>query len=125
MSRYDQNEAVSSLDEMWRRNHSALDQIDELKRKKYVGVWMNPTYLNGWANAGAPYHNYQYRLLFTDTLQDRGVLDGGATGTVAYILPEPWRATDDVAWVGSVLTTGFVPATFSMDASTGEVTITF
>jgi hypothetical protein len=120
MARYGKNQDTDVLGELYRRGDVANDDILDLKRRKHNGAWANPTLINGWAQEGGTKHPHQYRLLFNDTLDIRGGLTGGASGTVAYILPEPWRPLADVQLWG---TASGGSARYSVNASTGEVTI--
>lgn len=126
MARIDEHEQPSAFDEIWRRSDVDNSRITDLERRKHVGVWMNPVFQNSWVNAGDPYQDYQYRLLFTDTLSTRGILTGGASGTVAFTVAEPWRSIKDDIWGGLVLVgSQVVSAIFRMNTTTGEVTVTF
>lgn len=126
MSRYDENEAISSMDELWRRTDVLGRDIATINKKKILGVWVNPVLLNSWSNVGGTKQIYRYRLLFSDTLQTQGSITGGLTGTVAYILPPPWRSEKDIAWVGNVVVAStFEPARFELEALTGEVSVHF
>lgn len=52
-------------------------------------TWYYPTLLNGWANVGFPYYDIAYRRGFGwRTLEFRGHIQGGASGTVAWIIDE-------------------------------------
>lgn len=123
---HEENQSIDVVDEIFRRGDVASAHILALERKKVLGVWINPTLLNGWVWPGAPHTKYQYRLIFNDTFQDRGTITGGGTGTVAYIVPPPWRAIDgDIYWRGSKPGAGAAGAEFHMNYLTGEVFVTF
>lgn len=51
--------------------------------------WFYPTLLNGWTNVGFPYFDIAYRRGFGwRTMEFRGHITGGASGTVAWIIDE-------------------------------------
>jgi hypothetical protein len=49
-------------------------------------AWQTPTLLNSWANAGAPYSPAGYRL-DRGVVRLRGLVNGGAVGSVLFVLP--------------------------------------
>jgi hypothetical protein len=127
MARYDDNESIHSDSELYRRGDVNSRHILNLRRKLILGFWMNPTFLNGWFTFLTDLQEYQYRLIFDDTFQDKGTIDGGASGSIAYIVPELWRplSRKNIRWVGSSAVTSLVFAEFEMNGITGEVKVTF
>lgn len=96
-----------------------------------------PPLENGWAQPAAPLESFSYRLHADGSLEFKGHLDsaGATSGTVALTLPEPvddsdmepsYRPARDQFFM-TVIYDGATPQTamVSIDASTGEVTITF
>jgi hypothetical protein len=96
----------------------------------------SPPYENGWTYADDPYDFPAFRHGLDGALEFKGHLDssGASSGTVAFTLPSEWRPTDengdpkDVSWLTDVFDSGggsFVVGRVGVDATTGEVTITF
>jgi hypothetical protein len=91
--------------------------------------WHEPTLLNGWANAGAPYDVLAYRAGFYDyTIEFKGHIEGGASGTVAFVVDtdlvplQPITAT----WLNDIVSgVGFAIARIELDGASGEVTVTY
>ena len=124
MAKYDDNASLYSDSELYRRGDVQSQHILYLRKKKIMGFWMNPTLLNSWFNVGGDEFDYQYCLLHDDWFRTRGTIDGGAPGSIAYIVPELWRSFKDIHWHGTIVGTNAF-ATFTMKASTGEVTVDF
>jgi len=51
-----------------------------------VGAWQTPTLLNSWANAGGPWNPAGYRI-DRGVVRFRGLINGGAVGSVLFVLP--------------------------------------
>ncbi len=125
MPMYEPQPLPDMLDDTWRRIDSLEAGERQLWRRKHLGVWINPTFLNGWFTNVTGKARYQYRIIFNDTIQDKGTIDGGASGTIAYIVLPFWRPPDgNVIWHGSVQGST-LPAQFELNYLTGEVTVTF
>lgn len=111
--------------------HNGADQI--------AGDWVDvetvddpdspgdPTYQfqNGWENVGDPYAPLQYRK-GASGLEWQGHITGGASGTVVcVVLPDflPFNNTSHLTDVGDI--GSFTVGRVEVDATTGEVTVTF
>lgn len=89
------------------------------------GLWITPTLLNGWMNAGSPYHDLQYRL-GADEVEFRGHITGGVSGTVAFNFPLTDRLSTDwevLLEYDSSGTPGVAMA--SCNVGTGDVTVVY
>lgn len=83
------------------------------------------SFQNGWANTGTPYENFQYRK-GASGLEFQGHVSGGSSGTVVCtVLPDhlPFKNISRLTDVGDV--GSFVVGRIEVDATTGDVTITF
>jgi hypothetical protein len=88
------------------------------------GNWVQPTLINSWANAGAPYDDIAYRLCGT-TLEFKGHITGGASGSIAFVLDAAYWPTKDLSTVTDVITTGTPGvAQIYVTAASGSVTVT-
>ena len=80
---------------------------------------------NSWDNVGTPYEDLMYRK-GASGLEFQGHVSGGASGTVAFIVIEDHRPFKNVSFLTDVGDIGsFVVGRVEIDATTGEVTITF
>jgi hypothetical protein len=109
-------------------------QGSDLKRRPLAGRWTDPEFENGWDNAGAPYGDFMYRWHADGSLEFKGHVMPGTSGTVVFTLPdgtggttEPdYRPDHDVSFLTDIVNgTSFEIARVYIDASTGEVTITY
>lgn len=111
-------------------------------RRIVPGRWIIPELLNGWENAGDPYEDIAYRRGLGSTIEFRGHIQGGASGSVAFIIPTPDIPADinqldgeisplysllgDVSFLTDIVNgVGFSVARVYINNTTGEVTITF
>jgi hypothetical protein len=88
------------------------------------GNWVEPTLINSWTNAGPPFDDIAYRLCGS-TLEFKGHITGGASGTIAFILDAGYWPPKDLSCVTDVITLA-VPgvAQIYVTAATGAVTVT-
>lgn len=96
-----------------------------------------PPLENSWQQPSAPLERFAFRLHTDGSLEFKGHLDasGGATsGSVAVTLPGAnpgevdFRPANDQFWITAITTddgSSFSTALVGIDASTGEVTITW
>lgn len=120
------NQAIHPIDEIYRRGDEAAARIVALQRQSYIGVKVHPELLNGWFTDIAGETPYTYCLLLGRLFHDEGTIDGGASGSVAYIVPELWRPrSGNIHWHGHVIGASVAGARFDMDSTTGEVSVTF
>lgn len=89
--------------------------------------WIEPVFTNGWTNAGPPYDDVAYRYgLSPKTLEFKGHLVPGSSGTSAFTLEENYRPTKDVSWLTDILVGGsFMVARVQIVAASGNVVITY
>lgn len=89
------------------------------------GDWVEPTLINDWANAGDPFDDIAYRICDGDTLEFKGHVTGGASGSIAFILDAGYIPEKDLSTCTDVITDP-VPgvAQIYVTAATGAVTIT-
>lgn len=85
-----------------------------------VGDWIAATLLPDWT--GEAYYRH-----VVGATELRGSISGGASGTVAFILPVGFRPDFDVSYVTDMASTGgsFAVARIAVTAATGEVTVYF
>lgn len=116
-----------NLPDWWSERANRHDiKLDELDRRTIAGIWIDPVYVNGWGNAGGTYEDFAYRLFASDTLQVKGTMTGGTSGSIAFTLYVPWRPLKDISIVGAVVVAGnFMPARLDIEASTGDVSVHF
>jgi hypothetical protein len=89
------------------------------------GDWVEPTLLNSWTNAGAPYDDIAYRICEGNTLEFKGHITGGVSGSIAFILDVDYRPEADLSTVTDRVTGGTPGiAQIYVTASTGAVTVT-
>lgn len=119
-----------------------------LERRPLAGEWINPAEFhddpsdldlfrdlydeagNGWSN-GTPGH--RFRRHADGSIEMRGYLEPGTSGTVAYTLPGAivtevdYRPDVDTSFIGDVKTspTSFILARIEIDSTTGDVTVTY
>jgi hypothetical protein len=114
------------------RRTDAVDVLGNHERRVSIlealsgncGNWVEPTLINSWANAGAPYCDIAYRLCGT-TLEFKGHITGGASGTVAFILDATYWPSCDLSTCTDVITlTTPGVAQIYVSSTTGEVTVT-
>jgi hypothetical protein len=126
MARYGINEDPDPLGGIYQRSGLNSARIRELDMRKYVGVRMNPVFLNGWFTNIAGETPYTYCLLLNFLLHHEGTIDGGASGSIAYVLPPLWRPRrGNIHLPGHVLGATVAGARFDVNAATGEVTVVF
>lgn len=90
------------------------------------GPWIQPTLLNSWVNAGAPYANIAYRKYGGLGLEFKGHITGGASGSVAFTVDTAHLPSHDVTFLTDVVSGGVpVVGRIEIDSSTGDVTITY
>lgn len=88
------------------------------------GEWVEPILVNSWVNAGAPYCDIAYRLC-GNTLEFKGHITGGSSGTVAFTLGAGYIPACDLSTCTDVVTiTTPGVAQIYVDSTTGEVTVT-
>ena len=87
------------------------------------GAWIEPTLLNGWTNAGAPFCDAAYRQCAFG-LQFRGHIEGGADGTVAFELDAADWPDCDMSVITDVVGTPPGAAQLYIAAADGSVTVT-
>lgn len=89
------------------------------------GDWVEPTLINSWVNAGGTFDDIAYRLCEGNTLEFKGHITGGSSGSIAFILDAAYWPDADLSTVTDVIT-GATPgiAQIYVTASTGAVTIT-
>lgn len=88
-----------------------------------VGEWVEPTLVNGWANAGAPFCDIAYRLTCI-SLDFRGHISGGADGTIAFYLDSDYWPECDKSTITDVVASPPSAAEIYISAADGSVTIT-
>ena len=87
----------------------------------------DPTYQfqNGWDNVGTPYEDLQYRK-GASGLEFQGHIFGGASGSVVCVILPDHRPFKNVSYLTDVGDIGsFVVGRVEIDATTGEMTVTF
>lgn len=86
------------------------------------GEWQTPTLINGWSNTGPPFCDAAYRQC-PFGLQFRGHIEGGADGTVAFVLdPDFWPDCDE-STITDVISTPPGAAQLYISSSDGSVTV--
>lgn len=128
MARYGKPQSPDVFDELYRRGDVHSQKILALERRKHLGVWINPDFLNGWNNAGGTYHLLQYRKVFGDSLEFRGTIQGGASGTVVFILLESHRPLADISFltdIFDIVTNTFQIARVFINSVNGEITVSW
>jgi hypothetical protein len=118
-----------TLDWLASRSNRASKDIRDLTRKRVAGIWLRPdTFVNSWDDAGAPYAPLAYRLMNYNSLQFRGHITGGASGTVAFTIIPPIMTLieHNLSYLTDVGTVGnFSVGRIEVDYLTGDVTITY
>lgn len=105
----------------------------QLQRRPLAGIWFTPTLVNGWTQPDPPWGTMQYRLHKDGSLEFKGHLVPGSSGTVAFTLPDStgvhpsYRPTHDVSFLTDVETSpsAFDIARVIISESTGTVTIVY
>jgi hypothetical protein len=106
-------------------NHERRVSILEALSGNNCGDWVEPTFINSWANAGAPFCDVAYRLCGVDTLEFKGHCTGGASGTVAFYLDAEYWPLCDLSTCTDVVTASTPGvAQIYVSAADGSVTIT-
>ena len=114
------------------RRTDAVDVLGNHERRVSIlealsgncGNWVEPTLINSWANAGAPFCDIAYRLCGT-TLEFKGHITGGASGTVAFILDAAYWPSCDLSTATDVVTASTPGvAQIYVAAASGSVTVT-
>lgn len=109
-----------------RANVDTENRVSNLERRPSsgCGAWVTPTLINSWANAGSPYCTVEYRKCGS-TLEFKGHISGGASGSIAFYLDAAYWPTCDLSTVTDVVrpTTPGI-AQIYVAASNGAVTIT-
>lgn len=99
--------------------------IKYIFKRGLPGPWVKPVLLSGWFNPGGLEDKYQYRMFTPELMQHKGTLDGGSSGSVAYILLRPLWPPYDLHFTGNVLASGVLFARFDVSSVTGEVKVNF
>lgn len=105
----------------------------QTERRPLAGRWNTPSLVNGWTQPDPPLGTMQFRIHMDGSLEFKGHLEPGTSGTVAFTLPgaideEPdYRPAHDISFLTDVATstTTFAVARVYIEASSGDVTITF
>ena len=82
----------------------------------------SPPFMNGWGNVGAPYAKTAFHMDVYGKVHLRGALQGGAAGTVAFVLPAEYRPTKSKRFIVSAGLDGTQVATVQVDPS-GDVKV--
>jgi hypothetical protein len=92
-----------------------------------LGPWVYPPLINSWVDAGLPFSDLAYRRgLGPQSLEFKGHITGGASGTVAFILDVDYWPDNDLSFLTDVGDVGaFMVGRILVDSTTGEVTVTF
>lgn len=126
MTRHFQDSSKDVVDWLSESRNRSRIQLEKLENKKIAGVWINPTYINSWANPGGTYENFAYRLFAIDTIQVKGALTGGVTGSIALYLLRPYWPLKDISILGSVvIAAAFQSARLDIFAIDGSVKVNF
>lgn len=89
------------------------------------GDWVEPTLINSWANAGSPFDDIAYRLCDGDTLEFKGHITGGDSGTIAFYLDADYWPAKDLSTCTDVITGGEPGvAQIYVTSATGAITVT-
>ena len=87
-------------------------------------VWIEPTLINSWANAGAPYDDIAYRTTPLG-LEFKGHITGGSSGTIAFYLNGAHWPTKTLSTITDVITlTTPGAAQILVSSADGSVTVT-
>lgn len=85
------------------------------------GVWQDVAtgagFQNGWSNFGAAYYPAAFRVDSDGTVRLRGLITGGALGTVALTLPPAFRPTRALLFPAGL--GGVTTGTMQVDAAGG------
>jgi hypothetical protein len=104
-----------------RDTEQQLAQINSWIRATFADTgWIEPALLSSWAYFGAPQSPPSYRLV-GQTLLLRGLLNGGASGSLVFTLPEGYRPPHNVHPAGVVAAGGSIQALEVTIKTNGEV----
>jgi len=116
-------DAISNL---YQRDLNAAAQLKRLEVRSRRGVFIPCVLENGWVWAGGSYARPAYRWYDNDSLEFRGHISPGSSGTVAFTMLPPYRLDHDTSFLTDIVVGGnFSVARAAVAFVTGTVTVTY
>lgn len=133
---YSPNRSLDPFEDLYDGQGSLGEFAVDITRRYLTTPWITPPLLNGWVQAGAPYHNFQYCWVGMKRWRTRGHLDGSGagSGSVAFVVGPQYilNRLDDVIGgynqsyetdIGTIA--AFQVARIELDYTNGNATITW
>jgi hypothetical protein len=100
--------------------------IAALVKANKVGVWVPATLQNGWTLKDGGEAGYAAYRLNNGRIEFSGILQSGANGTVAFTMLQPyWPLLADSKPHTVYNGTSYIPASYSIDQTNGQVKISW